>query len=134
MAREFKVFISHSWDYSDDHDNLVALLEKRGYFNVEFNEVSKGEPIDSSNILYIKQRLEEKIGSSDVVLGLAGVYASYSEWMKWELQTAKEKCIPVIAVIPRGQEKVSRKVTDIAITYVKWNTESIVEAIRENAK
>lgn len=133
MAREFHIFISHSWDYSDDLEKLRNLLEERGYFNVTFTEVSKQEPINSENASYIKSRLKAKILSSNVFLALAGVYASHSDWMIWELQTAKDNGIPIIGVIPRGQENISSEVYSRSIVDVKWSTESIVEAIRTHA-
>lgn len=133
MAREFKIFISHSWAHSDDLTDLRRLLNSRGYFNVEFTEASKDIPINSMNASYIKARLKSKIQSSNVVLALAGIYASHSDWMPWELDTAKSLGVPIIGVIPRGQERISREVYSRSVVDVRWNTESIVEAIRNHA-
>lgn len=54
--------------------------------------------------------------------------------MKWELNKAIEKGVPIIGVIPRGQERISAIVNDRADEIVHWNTESIVSAIRKHAK
>lgn len=134
MAKTYSVFISHSWDHVDDLKNLRDLLEKRGYFHVEFEEASPEEPINSENSAYIRRRLKEKISNSNIVLGIAGVYASYSDWMKWELDTAIAEEVPIVGVIPRGQERISKVVTDRSVEDVHWNTESIVDAIRRMAK
>lgn len=133
MSRVFKVFISHSWDYVEDLTSLRNLLGKRGYFHVEFQEVPPTEPINSSNSNYVKKVLSDKIANSDVMLGLAGMYASRSDWMEWELDKANELGVPVVGVIPRGQERVSDIVRQRAKTSVRWNTESIVAAIRNYA-
>lgn len=133
MAKDYKVFISHSWSNSDDLTKLRELLEGRGYFNIEFKEVSKFEPIDSDNAAYIKSRLRQKISDSDIVIGLAGVYASHSDWMVWELDAALNKDIPIIGVIPRGNTRSSTSVTSRSKEDVRWNTESIVAAIRKHA-
>jgi len=134
MAKNYKIFISHSWSYSSDLTDLQNLLNSRGYFNVEFTEASKDVPINSTNATYIKAKLRTKISTSDVVLALAGIYASHSDWMPWELDTAKSLGIPIIGVIPRGQERISQEVYSRSVVDVKWNTESIVEAIRNHAK
>ena len=133
MAKTYKIFISHSWDNSEDLTSLRDLLEERGYFNVEFKEVSKDEPINSQNSIYVKQRLSDKIKESNIVLGLAGVYASHSDWMEWELDKAKDSNIPIVGVIPRGNQRVSSTVSSRSVEDVRWNTESIVSAIREHA-
>ena len=134
MAKTYHIFISHSWQNSDALEGLRRLLNDRGYFNVEFEEVSKDEPINSTNAYYIKRRLAEKIGNSNVVIGLAGMYASHSDWMEWELDKAIELDIPIIGVIPRGQERISTTVSSRSVVDVRWNTESIVGAVRTYAK
>jgi hypothetical protein len=134
MAKEYHIFISHSWAYPDDLKNLRNLLNERGYFNVEFEEASADEPINSANAVYIKNRLKQKISNSNIVLGIAGMYASYSDWMTWELDKALELDVPIVGVAPWGQERVSKTVSDRAKEVVRWNTESIVAAIRKWAK
>lgn len=130
MTKEYHIFISHSWKYPNDLENLRNLLRERGYFNVEFEEASADEPINSANAYYIKKRLTEKITNSIIVLGIAGIYASYSDWMEWELDKAIELGVPIVGVIPRGQERISQTVSSRSEEDVRWNTESIVAAIR----
>lgn len=130
MARTYNVFISHAWDYTESVTSLRNLLNNRGYFNVEYSDVGRDQPINSFNTNYIKRKLREKIQGADVVIGMAGMYASYSDWMKWELDTARDNGIPIIGVIPRGATRLSKIVTDRSIYDVGWNTESIVAAIR----
>ena len=133
MIRTYKVFISHSWDYVDDLMNLRRLLNNRPYFNAIYEEIPPHEAINSANATYIKDRIRKRIEESDVVIGMAGMYGSYSEWMKWEIETAKSIGKPVIAVVPWGQERVSSIKAGQADRIVRWNTESIVSAIRELA-
>ena len=101
MAKIYNVFISHSWDHVSDLMSLRRLLENRGYFHVNFLETPPHDPIDS-----------------------------YSEWMKWELDTAIEERKPILGVIPWGQINVSSVIQQRAKECVRWNTESIVDAIR----
>jgi hypothetical protein len=62
------------------------------------------------------------------------MYASHSEWMEWELDKAIELSVPIVGVIPWGQERISTTVSSRAVASVRWNTESIVTAIRTYAK
>ena len=110
--------------------SLRRLLLTRGYFNVQFLETPPHDPINSSNSSYVKSVIRDNISRSDVVIGMAGVYASYSDWMRWELDTAKSLGKPILGVVPWGQVNVSRVVQERADMIVRWNTESIVEAVR----
>ncbi|WP_214226183.1 TIR domain-containing protein [Pedobacter sp. B4-66] len=133
MATNFKIFISHSWTYHDDLIRLRNLLNTRGYFNVEFLEATADIPINSLHAPYIKRVLKKKIISSHIVLGIAGVYATHSDWMNWELLTAFNNNIPIVGIAPYGQERVSKIVQNYAEEIVRWNTESIVKAIRTHS-
>lgn len=44
--------------------------------------------------------------------------------MKWELDKAAEKGIPIIGVIPRGQERIFSIVSNRAIEIVHCNTKT----------
>lgn len=134
MAKEYKVFISHSWQYSDTLEALRRLINARGYFSASYEESTRDNPINSENERYIKERLGRKIGSSDIVLAIAGVYASHSSWMRWELDKAMNQGIPIVGVIPRGQTRISTIVSSRSVDNVRWNTESIISAIRRYAK
>ncbi|WP_436896268.1 TIR domain-containing protein [Enterobacter hormaechei] len=133
MAKEYNIFISHSWTYHETLEALRTLISDRPYFNASYSEVSRDEPINSVNAAYIKSILKKKILSSNVVIGIAGIYASHSEWISWELDTALANGIPVIGVVPYGAERVSSIVSTRAVEVVRWNTESIIAAIRKHA-
>lgn len=132
--KTINMFISHSWDHVEDLKRLRTLLENRGYFKVDFTEASPDNPINSDKSQYVRIALSRRIGESDIVLGIAGVYATYSEWMQWELDKAIEKGIPIVGVKPWGNIYISKVVSDRAKEVVNWNTESIVAAIRKYAK
>lgn len=130
MAKIYKVYVCHSWSHVDDLENLRQLLNERGYFNVVFKEHSPEEPINSLNAAYVKQRLKKSILESDIVIGLAGIYSSHSDWITWELDTAIVNAINIIGVIPKKQIRVSRIVSERSIIDVEWDADDIVRAIR----
>ena len=134
MAKTYKVFVSHCWNYNDVLQDLKKLIDNRGYFEAEYTHVEKSHPINSENTSVIKANITKKLEKSDVVLAIAGLYASYSDWMPWEMDKAKELGLNVIGVIPRGQEHISREVYSRSITDVRWNADSIVAAIRKYGK
>ena len=69
-----------------------------------------------------------------VTLILAGVYASYSTWIEEEIDLAKygfDVAKPIVAIEPWGSQRTSTRVKQAADRIVRWNTESIVGAIRD---
>lgn len=134
MAKEYRLFISHSWDHDDVLQDLKNLIDSRGYFPATYTQIEKDCPIDSDKAWVIKANITKRLQESDVVLAIAGVYASYSEWMQWEMDKAKDLGLKVIGVIPRGQEHISHEVFNRSAVDVHWNADSIVDAIRNYSR
>ncbi|EKQ55134.1 MULTISPECIES: TIR domain-containing protein [unclassified Clostridium] len=134
MAKTYNLFISHSWAYSDAYEKLVSMLDAG---NIEYKNYSvpKDDPIHTNGTdkeLY--EAIKNKISPSSVVIILAGVYSSYSKWIDKEIQISTKEFLtkkPILAIEPWGSEKTSKKVKDNADKIVKWNTESIIKAIKE---
>ena len=135
MPDTYNLFISHSWTYSDAYEKLIDLLDAKPYFSYKNHSVPKDNPIHNTPYDYqLYKAIKNKIQGVHVVLILAGVYSSYSKWINKEIKIAKEEFMvpkPIIAVQPWGAEKTSQKVKDAADKIVRWNTDSIVSAIRE---
>jgi len=135
MSKNHRLFISHSWAYSDSYEKLVALLNNRPYFSYTNYSIPKDNPVHTNGTdRELHEAINNKISQCQAVIILAGVYSSYSKWINKEISIAKNDfSLPkkILAIEPRGSEKTSKIVKDNADKIVKWNTESIVSAIRE---
>lgn len=135
MTRTYNLFISHSWTYSSQYDGLVNLLRKDLYFDFHNYSVPKDDPIhDASNDKQLREAIKRKMQPCSVILILAGIYSHYSKWIKKEIDLAKRGFFmpkPIIAVEYWGSERTSRLVKGEAQVVVKWQSQSIINAIRE---
>ncbi len=134
--RTHNLFISHSWTYADQYDRLVNLLSERSYFSFKNYSVPKDDPIHNVGTdAQLREAIRRQMVPCGVVLILAGVYASYSKWIDIEIKLAEgfQQGKPIIAIEPWGSQRTSARVKQAADRIVKWNTESVVKAIRELA-
>lgn len=127
------LFISHSWSYGDAYEKLVALLDAAPNFLYKNYSVPKDDPVHNApNMDALYRAIKNQMVFCDVVLIMAGKYATYSKWIQREIQIAKQDFSkPIVAIRPWANEQVSSVVTDAADRLVGWNTGSIVSAIRE---
>lgn len=129
----YNLFISHSWTYHKVYDNLVRLLND-SHLPYRNYSVPKDDPIhDAPHDYQLKAAIRNQMQHASCVLILAGVYVYYSKWIKIEIELAKELGKPIIAVEGWGAEKTSTQVKAAADQIVRWNTNSIVQAIIELA-
>ena len=133
--REYNLFISHSWRYSGAYDALDRMLKNAPYFSYNNYSVPSDRPLTIYNKNYyeseLKNKIREKMKYCSAIIVPAGVYATHSESMKMEIEIAQDLNKPIIAVEPYGAERTSTFVINAATKVVKWNTNSIVSAIKE---
>jgi len=129
--REYNLFISHSWTYGDQYERLNGLLEQRDYFNYNDYSVPQDAPLDPDNPQELWGDMRKRVKNSSAVVVTAGMYAAHSKWMRAEINMANETGTPIVAVKPRGNQKIPKKVKQNADKIVGWNKDSVVEAIRE---
>lgn len=133
----YHLFISHSWAHSNAYDSLTTLLDKDPDFSYKDYSVPKDDPIHTSGSdSELRDAITQQMGRCSVILIMAGVYASYSKWIDREIKIAQygfQNRKPMVAIEPWGSEKTSEVVKNAADKIVKWNTDSIVTAIRELA-
>ncbi len=128
----YNLFISHSWTYSDAYEKLVNLLNTAPYFSYKNYSVPKNDPIHNAPYDYqLKAAIRNQMQHASCVLILAGVYSTYSKWINIEIELANELEKRIIAIEPFGAEKTSTVVKNAADKTVKWQSSSIVNAIRE---
>ncbi len=128
-----RIFVSYSWKDLNvsDRDNIISLLTKKSYFNFMDYSVDYTSPLTGSNY-QVWAGIEARIKAANIVLVTAGVYTTYSESMKREIELAKKYNKPIIGVRPYGSERISSIVYEHANEIVNHNANSIVDAIRRN--
>lgn len=132
--KQYSLFISHSWAYSDAYHKLIKMLDKDPRFFYKNYSVPKDDPIHRApNSTLLAAAIRQQMCFCDVVIILAGVYATYSKWINEEISIAQRFSVakPILAIQPWGSERTSQVVKNNADRIVNWNTDSIVSAIRE---
>lgn len=130
--KQYKLFISHSWTYSNAYARLTEFFDEHPNFLWRNYSVPKNDPIhNASTQKELYEAIKQQIAPVNCVLILAGVYSSYSKWIDKEIDIAKNYNKPIIAIQPWGAERTSQKVKDNANKIVNWNSSSIVDSIRK---
>ena len=131
--RNYHILISHSWDYNSHYETVCGWLDDAKNFTWSNYSVPISKPIDTKSKKELQDKLRNRISLCSCVIILSGMYVSYSEWIDYEIDTAKELGKPIIGVKPWGQERVPTKVQNEADVLVGWNSSSVVDAVREYA-
>lgn len=129
--KTYNIFISHAWSYHEEYDKIVEFLNESSYFSWKNHSVPKDNALDTTNNKELVDALYNQIKSTNIVIILAGMYASYSKWIETEIAIAQNYEKPIIGIKPWGNQKIPSQVSDTAKEIIGWNTNSIIEAIRK---
>ena len=126
----YHVFISHAWHYGDQYNTVVDWLEESTLLFRNYS-VPEHDPVDANNIAKLKAALTEQISHANIVIIIAGMYAAHSDWIDYELDEAVRMGKTIIALKPRGNERIPQKIQDTATELVSWNSQSLINAIQK---
>lgn len=130
------IFISHAWKYTEHYNKVVQWLNEaqaEGQLTWSNYSVPEHDPkIDPTTTVgknKLKEELKKQISPASKVIVLSGMYAAYSDWIEFEINTAVDKGKYIIGVKPWGQERIPKIVSDNADVMVGWNKKSVIDAI-----
>ena len=115
----------------EDLDRVNLFRGQAKNANLEFDDYSVKEPINSENAPYIKQEIKKKITKSSIVLCLIGSSTHKSSWVEWELETGCElnKCLIGVRLNSGSHDIEPEPLVDHSV--VDWKIKDIVDAIEE---
>lgn len=134
MSKTHRLFISHSWKYSDQYETIIGWFNKASYFNWINYSIPITNPVDFDSKNELKQKITNKINQVNCVVILAGMYAAHSEWIDYEIDEAVRLGKPIVGVKPWGNEKMPQKIQDYADEIVNWQSSSVVDAVKDAVK
>lgn len=136
MARKkvVRLFISHSWDYSDEYVKLVTFLGRIKDFEFYNYSVPKHNPLTADTDKNLLDELCDQLRGCHILIILATMRPAYSEWIQKEILIANVYDKAVLAILPRGQKRIASIITTYSDEIVKWNIKSIRKAIIEVMK
>ncbi len=135
--KTYDLFISHAWKYNDDYYRLINLLQNADYFKFRNYSVPEHDPlIDPGTPIGTKKLealIDKQIKPVNCVMIVSGMYAAHKHWLQKEITIAQSYAKPIIAVAPIGQVMIPVFIQEAAHAIVRWNTDSIVTAIRKHS-
>lgn len=126
------LFISHAWAYDDYYWKLVEWFNTAPNFVWKNCSVPNHDALPDKTSRGLSDGMTRQIAVAQGVIILAGMYASYSGWIDYEIKEAKRMNKVIIGVKPWGAERIPANVQNAATVMVGWNSASIIQAVRDN--
>lgn len=126
----YRLFLSHAWRYSEGYERIVRFINEANNFTWSNYSVPEAKAFENLSKSQLEEKLREQIRPTQCVVILAGMYVAHSGWIQFEIDFAKSLNKPIIGVVPWAAERTPVAVSNAAVEMVRWNSASIVSAIR----
>jgi hypothetical protein len=130
--RPYRVFVSHSWKYSEQRERIEKFLDGEDRLDWHNFSVPEDNPMEFEDTNDLRQQLYRQVGQANVVVVVAGMYVSHSEWIEEEIAMAEHFGKPIIGVRPNGNKRLPAVVKEAADEIVGWRQLPIVNAIAKH--
>lgn len=130
MFLSYNLFISHSWDYAQQYNTLISWLDASSLYYKNYS-ISIEKSFDDMSNRKLKEKLTEQIRHASVVIIIGGMYAAYSDWIDYEIDEAVRMGKKIIGIYPWGQDRMPTKIQQHADKIIRWQSDSLIQAIRE---
>jgi len=127
---KYRLFISHAWKYSESYDRAITFLNNANNFDYANYSIPWEKKFENLTNFQLKEELKDQIRPVNAVLVMGGMYVAHSDWIQFEIDFAKLLDKPIIGIRPWNGQRMPDAVTQAANVIVGWNTDSIVQAIR----
>lgn len=125
------IFISPAWQIGDDYDRLVKLLNQGFGLNQWQNLATEQNCPEHPARGLPAPVLEDLIHRAGVVIVLSGLYQQFRDAIQKEIAIATRLGIPIISVVPLGQQSSPEGIRDFAALDLPWACNRICNAVKQ---
>lgn len=116
-----RVFLSFKMEDKKQIDGL-RLVAWNPNLALEFYDESVRIAYKSENASYIRSKIKEKIQRSSVAIGPIGINTNLSQWVNWELRTARELGKNIVLMgLPNGPNRLVLPASVEDLPWYLWN-------------
>ena len=129
--KEYKLFISHCWDYKDAYYTVENWIDES---DIKWKNMSipAHDPKNARSDKELERLIENNIKNSSLFIIIAGMYVSqHRVWIDKEIEIAQKYGKSILAIKPWGNQRTPTKIQEIADNLVNWQKSSVIKGIKE---
>lgn len=112
-------------------ERLAIWFDEESNFSWKSYSVPSHDSCTETTNKGLKTCLTNQMRPAQGIIILAGMWATHSDWIDYEIDEAVRMNKTIIGVRPWGQQRTPTKIQDNADIMVGWNSASIIQAVRD---
>jgi hypothetical protein len=128
-----RLFVSHSWEETEDYNRVFEYLEASGTFYYKNTGTPEAKrPIDKESQ---REDLRRQIAQCEVVVIVPTAYKWSPEMVTFQMNFAKSADKPIVAMENFGStEALPKAIKDLADEVCAWTERDLIDVLRRQAR
>ena len=133
QANPILLFVTHTWEKSDDYLRVFEFLESARNFFYRNYSTPEHRPVGDKEKL--KEDLRRQIAPVEAVVALSSLFEQDRDLAVFQMLYAQANNKPVVLLKPfGGRVEVPKLMAEHAAEIVDWDERGLVDAIRRQAR
>jgi hypothetical protein len=133
-SNPIRVYAVHGWQLDEDYARLFEYLESADNFFYRALSDPSAVPPAGDGPAARRTQISEALTHAECVVCPAGTWDRFNDWARFTVETARSLDIPVVAIEHFGPKNMDVRLKGHAAEVVGWDSRSIVDAIRREAR
>jgi hypothetical protein len=131
-SNPIRIFVVHGWILDDDYSRIIEYLESSE--NFFYKALSKPDAAVGEGSAARRTAIAEALKGAECVVCSAGIWERFNDWARYTVERAEELDLPLVAIEHFGPKEIDPRLKGHASEVVGWDSRSIVDAIRREAR
>lgn len=133
-SNPIRVYAVHGWEKDEDYVRLFEYLESADNFFYRAVSDPDAHAPQGDGVAARRTLIGEALKQAECVVCPAGTWERFNDWARFTVETAHANQLPIVAIEHFGPKNIDIRLKGHANTTIGWDSRSIVDAIRREAR
>jgi len=129
-----RLYAVHGWHRDEDYARLFEYIESAD--NFFYRALSDPDAVSpqGDGVAARRSLIGDALKDAECVVCTAGTWERFNDWARYTVETARRLDLPVVVIEHFGPKDMDVRLKGFAAETVGWDSRSIVDAIRREAR
>lgn len=129
-----RLYAVHGWHRDEDYARLFEYIESAD--NFFYRALSDPDAVSpqGDGVAARRSLISDALKEAECVVCSAGTWERFNDWARYTVESARRLDLPVVAIEHFGPKEMDVRMKGYAAETVGWDSRSIVDAIRREAR
>jgi hypothetical protein len=133
-SNPIRLYAVHGWQQDEDYVRLFEYIESADNFFYRALSDPNAQSPKGDGAVARRALINDALTQAECVVCTAGTWDRYNDWARFTVETARSLDVPVVAIEHFGPKNMDIRLKGHAAETVGWDSRSIVDAIRREAR